>query len=297
MAQSTPEAPTGLALYTFASEKAASAVIDAYSTSFGMAVSLLASKYRQHVANIYALVRVADEVVDGSAQEAKLAGGSVDPATAIDELEKEVYRALRAKYSTNLIVHAFARTANEAGIGRDLIKPFFDSMRTDLWKTKHDQKSFEQYIYGSAEVIGLMCLKVFLIGESYSNQEIATMTEGARALGAAFQKVNFLRDLGADKDGLGRSYFPGLDPKKLTNEKRDELVADIRKDLKVAAKSIRVLPKGAQRAVGAAQILFQVLNDLISITPAEKLMTTRIRVPDWYKVVMLVRVIFGWYPR
>ena len=288
---------TGLELYTNASEKAAAAVIEAYSTSFGTAVSLLAPKYRQHVANIYALVRVADEVVDGSASEAKKAGGSVDPAVAIDELEKEVYRSLRARYSTNLIVHAFAKTANEAGIGRDLIKPFFDSMRTDLWKTKHDQRSFEQYIYGSAEVIGLMCLKVFMIGENYSNPEIATMTNGAKALGAAFQKVNFLRDLAADNKGLGRSYFPGLDPKSLTNEKRDELVADIRKDLKVAAKSIRVLPKGAQRAVGTAQMLFQVLNDLISITPASKLMTTRIRVPDWYKVVMVVRVIFGWFPR
>ena len=288
---------TGLELYTNASEKAASAVIEAYSTSFGTAVSLLAPKYRQHVANIYALVRVADEVVDGSAAEAKEAGGSVDPAVAIDELEKEVYRSLRARYSTNLIVHAFAKTANEAGIGRDLIKPFFDSMRTDLWKTKHDQRSFEQYIYGSAEVIGLMCLKVFMIGENYSNPDIATMTNGARALGAAFQKVNFLRDLAADNKGLGRSYFPGLDPKSLTNEKRDELVADIRKDLKVAAKSIRILPKGAQRAVGTAQMLFQVLNDLISITPASKLMTTRIRVPDWYKLVMVVRVIFGWYPR
>jgi phytoene/squalene synthetase len=288
---------TGLELYTNASEKAASAVIEAYSTSFGTAVSLLAPKYRQHVANIYALVRVADEVVDGSAAEAKKAGGSVDPAVAIDELEKEVYRSLRARYSTNLIVHAFAKTANEAGIGRDLIKPFFDSMRTDLWKTKHDQRSFEQYIYGSAEVIGLMCLKVFMIGENYSNPDIATMTNGAKALGAAFQKVNFLRDLAADNKGLGRSYFPGLDPKSLTNEKRDELVADIRKDLKVAAKSIRILPKGAQRAVGTAQMLFQVLNDLISITPASKLMTTRIRVPDWYKVVMVVRVIFGWYPR
>jgi phytoene synthase len=288
---------TGLELYTNASEKAASAVIEAYSTSFGTAVSLLAPKYRQHVANIYALVRVADEVVDGSAAEAKKAGGSVDPAVAIDELEKEVYRSLRARYSTNLIVHAFAKTANEAGIGRDLIKPFFDSMRTDLWKTKHDQRSFEQYIYGSAEVIGLMCLKVFMIGENYSNPDIATMTNGAKALGAAFQKVNFLRDLAADNKGLGRSYFPGLDPKSLTNEKRDELVADIRKDLKVAAKSIRVLPKGAQRAVGTAQMLFQVLNDLISITPASKLMTTRIRVPDWYKVVMVVRVIFGWFPR
>ena len=288
---------TGLELYTNASEKAASAVIEAYSTSFGTAVSLLAPKYRQHVANIYALVRVADEVVDGSAAEAKEAGGSVDPAVAIDELEKEVYRSLRARYSTNLIVHAFAKTANEAGIGRDLIKPFFDSMRTDLWKTKHDQRSFEQYIYGSAEVIGLMCLKVFMIGENYSNPDIATMTNGATALGAAFQKVNFLRDLAADNKGLGRSYFPGLDPKSLTNEKRDELVADIRKDLKVAAKSIRILPKGTQRAVGTAQMLFQVLNDLISITPASKLMTTRIRVPDWYKLVMVVRVIFGWYPR
>jgi phytoene synthase len=297
MAENTPEAPTGLVLYTLAAEKAASAVIDAYSTSFGTAVSLLAPKYRQHVANIYALVRVADEVVDGSAQEAKNAGGSVEPAAAIDELEKEVYRSLRAKYSTNLIVHAFATTANEAGIGRDLIKPFFDSMRTDLWKTKHDQRSFEQYIYGSAEVIGLMCLKVFMMGESYSNPDIATMTNGAKALGAAFQKVNFLRDLAADNGDLGRSYFPGLDPKKLTNEKRDELVADIRKDLTIAAASIRILPKGAQRAVGTAQILFQVLNDLISITPAEKLMTTRIRVPDWYKIVMVIRVIFGWYPR
>jgi len=297
MAQSQPEAPTGLALYTFAAEKAASAVIDAYSTSFGMAVSLLAPQYRQHVANIYALVRVADEVVDGSAEEAKKAGGSVDPSLAIDELEKEVYRSIRAKYSTNLIVHAFAKTANEAGIGRDLIKPFFDSMRTDLWKTKHDQRSFEQYVYGSAEVIGLMCVKVFLIGETYSNENLVTINEGAKALGSAFQKVNFLRDLGSDKDGLGRSYFPGLNPKKLTNEKRDELVANIRGELKIAAKSIRLLPKGARRAVGAAQILFQVLNDLISITPAEKLMTTRIRVPDWYKVVMLVRVMFGWYPK
>jgi len=297
MAQTNPEVPTGLVLYTLAAEKAASAVIDAYSTSFGTAVSLLAKEYRQHVANIYALVRVADEVVDGSALEAKKSGGSIDPAVAIDELEKEVYRAIRAKYSTNLIVHAFAKTANEAGIGRDLIKPFFDSMRTDLWKNKHDQRSFEQYIYGSAEVIGLMCLKVFLVGENYSNSDMATMTAGARALGSAFQKVNFLRDLAADKDGLGRSYFPGLDPKNLTDEKRDELVADIRRELKIASQSIRVLPKGAQRAVGTAQMLFQVLNDLISVTPATKLMQTRIRVPDWYKVIMVIRVFFGWFPK
>jgi phytoene/squalene synthetase len=142
-----------------------------------------------------------------------------------------------------------------------------------------------------------MCLKVFLVGETYSNPEIATMTDGARALGSAFQKVNFLRDLAADNGDLGRSYFPGLDPKKLTNEKRDELVADIRRELKTAAKAVRVLPKGAQRAVGSAQMLFQALNDLISITPAKKLMTTRIRVPDWLKIVLVTRVTFGWLPK
>ncbi len=106
-----------------------------------------------------------------------------------------------------------------------------------------------------------------------------------------------MRDLGADNNGLGRSYFPGLEPKSLTNAKRDELVADIRGELKTAAKSQRILPKGARRAVGTAQMLFQVLNDLISITPAEKLMTTRIRVPDWYKLFMVIRVVFGWLPR
>ena len=295
MAKTSPEALTGLELYTAAAEKSATAVIDAYSTSFGMAVSILDPKYRQHVANIYALVRVADEVVDGSAAEARRLGGEIDPSTAIDELEKEVYRAIRSKYSTNLVVHAFAKTANEAGFGRELIKPFFDSMRMDLWKTQYDQKAFELYIYGSAEVIGLMCLKVFLIGENYSNEDLTTMNDGARALGSAFQKVNFLRDLAADNKGLGRSYFPGLNPKELTNEKRDELVADIRADLRVAAKSIRILPKGSRKAVGAAQVLFQALNDMIAITPAEKLMQTRISVPDWYKVVLLVRILFGWY--
>jgi phytoene synthase len=293
----TPQASlTGLALYTHAAEKSASAVIEAYSTSFGTAVALLAKKYRQQVANIYALVRIADEVVDGSALEAKKSGGTADPTAEIDDLEREVYRALKARYSTNLIVHVFAKTANEAGIGRELIKPFFDSMRMDLWKTKHDQKSFDKYIFGSAEVIGLMCLKVFLVGENYTNAELGILTDGAKALGSAFQKVNFLRDLAADNAGLGRSYFPGLDPKKLTNEKRDELVADIRGELRIAAKSLPLLPKGARRAVGTAQMLFQVLNDMIAITPAEKLMTTRIRVPDWYKVVMVIRVTFGWFP-
>lgn len=297
MADVTQQELTGLALYTKAAENAATAVIDAYSTSFGIAVGLLAREYRQHVANIYALVRIADEIVDGSAAEAKAGGGAIDPAKVLDELEAEVYAAIRAKYSSNLIVHAFVQTANYASIGKDLIKPFFDSMRVDLWKTKHDQKSFELYVYGSAEVIGLMCLNVFLVGESRTEPELKVLTSGARALGSAFQKVNFLRDLGADKDGLGRSYFPNLDPKALTNDQRDFLVKDIQGELKTAAKTLALLPAGARRAVGVALMLFQALNDLISITPAQKLTTKRIRVPDAYKLIIAIRAIFGWLPK
>ena len=297
MVETQTQELTGLSLYTRAAESAANAVIDAYSTSFGLAVKLLSTEYRQHVANIYGLVRVADEIVDGSAEEAEASGGKVDSAKILDDLERETYAAIAAGYSSNLIVHAFARTANYSGIDRELIAPFFESMRMDLWKTKHDQKSFEKYVYGSAEVIGLMCLKVFLVGESRTQNENQILVDGARALGAAFQKVNFLRDLGADRDGLGRSYFPGLDPKKLTDEKRDELVADIENDIRNAIKSLKLLPSGARRAVATALMLFQALNDIIRRTPAKTLMQTRIRVPDSYKLILAIRAIFGWLPR
>ncbi len=297
MVETKPQELTGLSLYTRAAESAANAVIDAYSTSFGMAVKLLSTEYRQHVANIYGLVRVADEIVDGSAEEAKNAGGQVDSSKILDDLERETYAAIAAGYSSNLIVHAFARTANYSGIERELIAPFFESMRMDLWKTKHDQKSFEKYVYGSAEVIGLMCLKVFLVGEHRTQSENQILVDGARALGAAFQKVNFLRDRGADRDGLGRSYFPGLDPKKLNDAKRDALVADIKVDISKAIKTLKLLPVGARRAVATALMLFQALNDIISRTPAKKLMQTRIRVPDSYKLILAIRAIFGWLPR
>ena len=292
MAEVTKQNLTGLALYTQASEKSAKAVIDAYSTSFGVAVSLLAPKYRQHVANIYALVRVADEIVDGSAAEA-----GANSAKILDDLEAEVYTAIGANYSANLVVHAFARTANFAAIGKDFIQPFFHSMRMDLTEKKHDQKSFEEYVYGSAEVIGLMCLNVFLVGESRTDAEREVLVAGARALGSAFQKVNFLRDLGADKDGLGRSYFPDIDPRALTNEQRDALVLDIQSELKKAAKTLPLLPAGARRAVGTAQMLFQSLNDIIAVTPASKIMSQRIRVPDAYKLIIATRAIFGWLPK
>ena len=284
---------TGLKLYNSAAEASANAVISAYSTSFGLAVRVLDKKYRQHVANIYALVRVADEIVDGSAEEAKKLGGSVNPQHVLDDLEKEVYRAIAGNYSANLIVHAFAQTARYAGIDKTLIKPFFESMRMDLWKTSHDERSFKQYVYGSAEVIGLMCLKVFMVGESKNKSDTITLNEGAKALGSAFQKVNFLRDLNADKNSLGRSYFPGINPRTLTDNQRDLLVTDINSELALAAKTLPLLPLGARKAVGVAYLLFRELNLKIARTPAKELMNSRIRVSDFKKLLLLLQAMMG----
>lgn len=281
-----------MALYTRTAERSSSVVIRSYSTSFGLASRLLDKPTRQHIENIYALVRVADEIVDGSAAEA-----NVEPAHQLDDLEKEVYRALKGRFSTNLVVHAFVHTANKVGFGRSLIEPFFASMRMDLWKTVHTKASFEKYVYGSAEVVGLMCLEAFVAGRDYTIAERDKMVRGGRALGAAFQKVNFLRDLAADADALGRTYFPGLKLDKFTDAQRDELVADIRADLALSAETIPLLPTRSRRAVSAAHFLFEALNERIAKTPASQLKRVRISVPDIQKLVILLKVLFGGTPK
>lgn len=289
--------PTGLELYLRAAERSSSEVIRTYSTSFGLAAKLLSPTIRRHVENIYALVRVADEIVDGSAAEARALGGLADPARTLDDLEREVYRAITDRFSANLVVHAFAHTANQTGFSRDIIRPFFDSMRMDLWKTKHDQRSFDQYVYGSAEVVGLMCLQAFVEGLEYSQDETAKMVAGARALGSAFQKVNFLRDLSADALGLGRSYFPGISPESFTEADKTRLVEDIRAELSISAASIPLLPKSARRAVVAAHLLFEALNDRIGNTAAAELISTRISVPSSSKAIILAKAWLGVVPK
>jgi phytoene/squalene synthetase len=295
--EDTTKNPTGLALYLRAAERSSSEVIRTYSTSFGLASKLLSAPIRRHVENIYALVRVADEIVDGSAAQAKAEGGAADPARALDDLEREVYRAISDRFSANLVVHAFAHTANATGFDREIIRPFFDSMRMDLWKNKHDQRSFEKYVYGSAEVVGLMCLQAFVLGRDFSNEAKAQMTKGARALGSAFQKVNFLRDLSADARGLGRSYFPGVSPESFTEADKVRIVDDIRGELAISASSIRLLPKTARRAVVAAHLLFEALNERIGKTSAQNLISTRISVPTMTKAVILIKAWFGVVPK
>ncbi|MEL0260745.1 MAG: phytoene/squalene synthase family protein [Aquiluna sp.] len=291
--QDTTKIPTGLALYTQAAHKAAREVIYSYSTSFGLATRLLDASFRPHVENIYALVRVADEIVDGSAEQAKALDSSIDPAALLGEFEQETYKAMQTGYSTNLIIHAFASTAREVGITKEIVEPFFYSMAQDLTQTEHDQESFERYVYGSAEVVGLMCLAVFVHGRDYSTEQKRTLTEGARALGSAFQKVNFLRDLAADFQKLGRSYFPGVNVNSFDEQTKQRLVADIEADLAKSSATLPLLPTGARRAVAAAQLLFTELNRKISKTQASALVTKRISVNNFSKLLLLLRALGG----
>jgi len=294
--QDTTKVPTGLALYTEAAHRASREVIYSYSTSFGAATKLLPKGLRHHIENIYAMVRVADEIVDGSAQQAAIDASSIDPGQELDAFEAETYRAMERGFSTNLILHSFGVTAKAVGIGKDIVEPFFYSMRQDLTESEHDQASFERYVYGSAEVVGLMCLAAFVQGQSYTKEEKVLLVKGARALGSAFQKVNFLRDLAADFKRLGRSYFPGVNVNNFDEDTKSRLVQDIEQDLEQSAKSLTLLPRSSRVAVTAAQLLFAELNSKIGNTSAKDLINTRISVSNFKKLILVVRAFLGAKP-
>ncbi|AEI12034.1 MULTISPECIES: phytoene/squalene synthase family protein [Cellulomonas] len=279
----------GAERYAHAAATATATIVDEYSTSFGRACRLLHEPVRGHVRTIYGLVRVADEVVDAP----DLGLDTAQRAAFLDALEADTLQALESGFSTNLVVHAFARTAREHGIGPDLVVPFFASMRTDLSADRHDDASFETYVYGSAEVVGLMCLRVFVgapdADTARRDDVYAELTPGARRLGAAFQKVNFLRDLAADRDDLGRQYFPGIDAGALTDAQRDLLLDDVDADLAAARAAIAALPASSRRAVRTAHDLFAALSARLRATPAAGIARERVRVPGTAKAGIVVR--------
>ncbi len=282
-------------LYDRVAEETAGVVIRRYSTSFGLASRLLAPPIRRHIENIYALVRVADEVVDGGAADAGL-----DPLAAarvLNDFERDTEAAIDSGYSSNLVIHAFARTARATGFGRELTQPFFESMRMDLVHTGHDAQSFEAYVYGSAEVVGLMCLSAFIQGMSVSPTELARLEHGARKLGAAFQKVNFLRDLSADFETLGRSYFPGVSVESFSERDKIRLLDDIDADLRDSATVVPLLPATSRRAVSLAQGLFAELAGRLRTTPADRLLRTRVGVPNPVKLRIAAGALAGRTPR
>jgi len=268
--------------YDAAASRSAAVVIRVYSTSFGWACRLLAPAEREHVRNIYALVRVADEIVD----DAEEAWSAADRGRMLDALEEETARAIASGRSANLVVHAFARAARLHGIGDELIAPFFASMRADLSVDSHDDASLAEYVHGSAEVVGLMCLRVFVGGDAAT---YARLAPGASRLGAAFQKVNFLRDLRQDHDALGRTYFPGLDPAAFSDAHRDVLLDDIDEDLRVAREALVQLPPSSRRAVWLAHALFSELSRRLRATPAAEIRSRRVRVPDAVKARILLQ--------
>lgn len=282
---------TDLQRYSATATRSAQVVIGAYSTSFSLACKMLDRVTAQHISNIYALVRLADEVVDGVASEAGLNGTQV--AAVLDALEAETVQGMERGYSTNLVVHAFAATSRATGIGVELTEPFFASMRADLVRNDHDASSLEDYIYGSAEVVGLMCLQVFRAMPGKHHSDSPKAAQAARSLGAAFQKVNFLRDLAADSQQLGRNYFPGTAVNTFSEARKDELVAQIYADLAIAREGIKLLAPSAARAVRIAHDLFAELNRQIDHTPARELLTRRISVSTPRKALITLKAVLA----
>ncbi|KAA9087350.1 phytoene/squalene synthase family protein [Microbacterium radiodurans] len=252
-----------------------------------MAARLLGPRVRPHVRTIYALVRVADEIVDGSATEAGMPPSA--QRRVLDALETETLTAIDEGFSANLVVHAFARTARECGIGADLISPFFASMRTDLDVASHDAASHEAYVYGSAQVVGLMCLQAFVnAGGAVAHPADPDLVDGARRLGSAFQDVNFLRDLPHDVDTLGRDYL-GVG----TAASREDVLDRIDADLDAAAAMIPRLPGDCRRAVTAAHDLFAALSRRLRRAGATR---ERVRVPGPVKLGLAARATVGAAP-
>ncbi|WP_167139030.1 phytoene/squalene synthase family protein [Diaminobutyricimonas sp. TR449] len=280
-----------LAQYSRAAHRSSARIITEYSSSFGLASRLFARPTRDRVADIYALVRIADEIVDGAAEQAGV--DNAGQRDILDELETQTHQAIAVGYSSNLVVHSFARTAREAGIGTELTAPFFASMRRDLSPVDFNEAELREYVYGSAEVIGLMCLRVFLIDHTVAQSSRARLDEGARRLGSAFQRINFLRDLADDFSARGRRYFPGIDPERLTEAEKDALVAQIQADLAAARETIPLLPPDCRRAVVAAHELFSALTVRLRETPAPQLVRQRVRVPTARKLGILMRSMAG----
>jgi len=281
----------GAARYGHAAQVATATVVGEYSTSFARACRLLHDPVRGHVRTIYGLVRVADEVVDAPDLDLDAAARLAH----LDRLEADVLDAMASGFSTNLVVHAFARTAREHAVGPDLVRPFFASMRTDLSRAAHDDDSFATYVHGSAEVVGLMCLRVFVAAPDASPELRATgfdrLAPGAQRLGAAFQKVNFLRDLAADRDLLDRAYVPDVDPAAPTDAQRDAVLDDIEADLAAARDAIAQLPRSSRRGVRAAHDLFAALASRLRSTPARQIAHERVRVGAPTKALLVARTL------
>ena len=268
-------------LYSETSLDCSELITKAYSTSFSLGIRTLDKKYHESVYAIYGFVRYADEIVDTFHDH--------DKKKLLDRFKKETFISIAERISLNPVLHSFQLVVNEYEIDHDLIHAFLLSMEMDLEKKDYEDADYKTYIYGSAEVVGLMCLKVFCGG---NEKEYQSLLSPAKNLGAAFQKVNFLRDIKSDFDERGRVYFPRVDFNKFTSDDKKKIEADINNDFVLALEGIKNLPKGARAGVYLAYVYYSVLFKKIKGLSPEMIKSQRIRVPDTQKILLLVRCYF-----
>ena len=266
-------------LFDQVSENCSKVVTESYSTSFTLATKMLDSSIRQDIYNIYGFVRFADEIVDSF--------HDFDKQDLLNLFELDLKKSIKDKISLNPILNSFQKTFNKYEIDYELVDSFLKSMKWDLNKKQYlNKEEFDEYVYGSADVVGLMCLKVFVKGNQKQYNDLKPY---AMSLGSAFQKVNFLRDLKADHDGLNRSYFPNLNIEEFDEESKKIILNEIDKDFSHALKGIFLLPSSARFGVYTAyKYYLKLLNKLKNTNPL-KIKTTRIRVPNYQKINVLAR--------
>ncbi len=267
-----------LQLFHQTSENCSRIVTENYSTSFSSAIQMLHKDLRRPIYNIYGFVRLADEIVDTFHDH--------DKRTLLEQFRRETFDAIDRGISLNPVLNSFQLTVNEYQVDHKLIDAFFHSMEMDLEKRSYDAEGYKEYIYGSAEVVGLMCLYVFCEGNKERYQELEP---GARALGAAFQKVNFLRDIRADYNGLSRVYFPGCDFNNFTEADKQQIEQDIENDFRQAYAAIAQLPLKARFGVYVAYKYYLSLFKKIKRMKPARVLQARIRIPNYRKAMIVFR--------
>lgn len=263
-------------LFDMISRKSSKLATVTYSTSFSLGIRFFSKKYHDPIYAIYGFVRFADEIVDSF--------HGFDKARLLDRFKKDTFLAIEEGISLNPILNNFQWAVNTYHIEDELILKFLHSMEMDLHDIEYDQPAFEAYIYGSAEVVGLMCLRVFCEGD---DEKYNQLKQPAMHLGSAFQKINFLRDLQADYKNLGRSYFPGVDLKRFTEDTKQKIESDIAAEFAQGLEGIRRLPKGARFGVYMAYVYFYQLFLKIKRTNSSQILEERIRIPNSTKYKLL----------
>jgi len=263
------------ALFDTVSKKASKMVTRQYSTSFSLGIQFLNKDFHEPIYGIYGFVRFADEIVDSF--------HDFDKATLLQEFKHETYLSIDRGISLNPILNSFQKVVNDYGIETELIETFLKSMEMDLEKKDYSEEGYKQYILGSAEVVGLMCLRVFTEGNTTLYDQLKPF---AMSLGSAFQKINFLRDLNADYLGMGRVYFPNINISELNEETKAEIERDIELDFNMGLKGIKMLPKRSRLGVYVAYIYYRSLFNKIKKLNAAHIMEERIRIPNPQKVAL-----------